>query len=122
MAPKKHFLICVKSPVIGTPLLKEAVDVAMVAAAFGQPVSVLFEGDGIYHCLQHQEPEAVGLKAYQKMLGALALYDIDTVYICAKSARDRAVEPSALAHDFEWLERAAIIELIERSEVVIDYS
>ncbi len=102
-------------------LLKEALDLAMVTAAFGQSVALLFEGKGVLQLLPDQQPEAVGVKHYAKALQALALYDINDVYLCEASAEQYGVSSDALMCPAKRIDLEARLDLLHRSDLIFDY-
>jgi tRNA 2-thiouridine synthesizing protein C len=67
----------------GHPL--EAVDVALVAAAFDMRVAVLFAGAGVWQLASGQDGSALGTRTQGKVLAALPHYDVTDVFVCADS-------------------------------------
>ena len=59
---------------------KEGLDALLTAAAFGQEVSLLLLGDGIYQILSHQEPSSLPTKNTAAMFSALEMYEIDKIF------------------------------------------
>ena len=54
----------------------ETLDALLVAAAFGQNPSVLFQGDGVWQLLKAQEPQTMGRNSLVAQLEALPLYEV----------------------------------------------
>lgn len=122
MQNSKHFLIIFRSCVDGSLSLKEGLDAAMVAAAFGQLVKILFEGDGVYHLLPKQAPEVLGGKAYHKALSALAMYDVDQLFVCSESLSNRGLALERLSLEpLKCLNHDQIVQMINASHAVIHY-
>ena len=63
----------------GSSLARASLDVALAAAAFEQPVKLLFMGDGVLQLLPEQDSRAIGQKNIGRLLSSLPLYDIDMV-------------------------------------------
>ncbi len=65
----------------GSSWLREGLDAALVAAAFGQKVSLLFHGDGVAALIKGQGSGALGQKGTSATLDMLAMYDIESIYV-----------------------------------------
>jgi tRNA 2-thiouridine synthesizing protein C len=85
-ADKRSVLVVLRHSPYGASLAKAAVDVALAAAAFDQPVDVLFCGDGVLQLLPDQDSRAVGKKNIGRQLASLPLYDINRVYVDGEAA------------------------------------
>jgi len=83
---RKSLLITVRRPPYGSSLARASLDVALAAAAFEQPVSLLFMGDGVLQLLPEQDSKAIGRKNIGRLLASLPLYDIEQVYVDAEAA------------------------------------
>ncbi len=59
---------------------KESVDLSLSLAAFDHEVSLLFKGEGLLCLLEDHQPKSSGLKDYFRILKALDLYEIESVY------------------------------------------
>ncbi len=97
---KKSLLVVVRHSPYGSSLARASVDVALAAAAFDQPVKLLFMGDGVLQLLPDQDSRAIGRKNIARLLASLPLYDIETVYAEAEAAArysiDLATAPVAI--------------------------
>jgi tRNA 2-thiouridine synthesizing protein C len=60
--------------------------VALAAAAFEQPISLLFMGDGVLQLMAEQDSQAIGVKNIGRLLASLPLYDIERVYVDGEAA------------------------------------
>lgn len=76
----KHLLVVIRHSPYGSSLARTALDTVLAAAAFDQPVAILFIGDGVLQLQPGQDTTALGLKNTGRLLASLPLYDIDTVY------------------------------------------
>ncbi len=63
----------------------ETLDALLVAAAFGQNPSVLFQGDGVWQLLPSQEAQLMARASVVAQLEALPLYDVDDIYVDEES-------------------------------------
>lgn len=117
----KRFLLVCRRPPYGSSLAREALDVALAAAAFDQPVALLFLGDGVLQLLPAQAAEAIGQKALDKQLGALPLYDVNDIYADAEALQARQLDDAALALPVQRLTPPEIAALFAAHDVVLGF-
>jgi len=60
---------------------KEAIDFALVSAAFDQQVTLIFSQQGIYNLLKKQNAEPIQDKTQTDILNGLEFYDIEDLYV-----------------------------------------
>ncbi|MDI5932907.1 sulfurtransferase complex subunit TusC [Halomonas kalidii] len=65
----------------GTNWLREGLDAALVAAAFGRRVSLLFMGEGVTALLRGQQAGPLDQKGTSATLEMLEMYDIETLLV-----------------------------------------
>jgi tRNA 2-thiouridine synthesizing protein C len=82
----KSLLIVVRHSPYGSSLAKASLDTALAAAAFDQPVSLLFMGDGVLQLCADQDSQAIGVKNIGRLLASLPMYDIERVYVDGQAA------------------------------------
>lgn len=68
---------------------KDALDIALIFGSYEQAVSLYFQGDGVYQLMPSQEPEKVQQKDFLKTFAALEFYDIENIYVCGESLKQR---------------------------------
>jgi tRNA 2-thiouridine synthesizing protein C len=78
---RRSLLVVVRRPPYASSLSRAALDTALAAATFEQPVSLLFMGDGVLQLLPEQDSEAIGVRNIARLLSSLPLYDIESVYV-----------------------------------------
>lgn len=76
----------------GSSWLREGLDVALVGAAFGQAVTLLFLGDGVEALMKNQQVGPLGQKGTHPTLDMLAMYDIDELLVDSESLRQRGLD------------------------------
>lgn len=91
--------------------LREGLDVALVAAAFGRDVELLFQGDGVFALLEGQSSGALGQKGTHPQLAMLEMYDIDRLWVSQASLSSRGLEREDLMLPVSVLDRAEIAAL-----------
>lgn len=102
-------------------LAREALDMALAFAAFDQEVAILFMGDGVYQLLEQQSTLQHGVRNIGKSLDSLALFDIEKVFICAKSLKQRQLQDTALKPLGKKLQPREIGHLISDSHKVFNF-
>lgn len=120
MIAKRYLIVC-RRPPYGESYAREALDVALAAAAFDQPVAFLFLGDGIAQLLRAQDSVAIAEKSLEKQLAALPLYDIDTIYVDAAALRERGFTLDDLSLPAQALADDAIATLIRQHDIVLNF-
>ena len=98
---------------------REALDIILALAAVEHNISVLFSGDAVYQLLPTQDQADFKLKAYPRSFKLFALYDIEQVYVCQQSLKQRGINVSDLNIDVTELDTAGIAELFARQHQVI---
>lgn len=99
----------------------ETLDAALVCAAFGQPVSLLFQGDGVWQLIHQQQGQALERKTLLAQLGALPLYDIDHLYVDEASLRERGLQADTLGLPVQPLDADGIRQLIANHDHVLRF-
>lgn len=91
MAQRSLLLVFRRAP-YGSGLARAGYDVALAAAAFEQPVELLFMDDGVWQLLPRQRPGDIDAKSVAATLDSLPLYDIDSFHVEAASLAVRGLE------------------------------
>ena len=94
---KKSLLLVFRRPAYGRGLARGGYDLALAAAAFEQPVSLLFMDDGVWQLLPGQETSRIDARSIESTLASLPLYDIDSLYADEKSLQARGLSLGELA-------------------------
>lgn len=85
---KKIGIINSRSP-YGDNAGKDALDLALIFGSYEQQISLFFHGDGVYQLITQQSPELIQQKNYLKTFGAFELYDVNHIYVCQQSLKQR---------------------------------
>lgn len=90
----QDLLIVLRHAPHGSSWLREGLDVALVAAAFGKRVGLLFQGDGVFALLQGQSSGPLAQKGTHPQLAMLEMYDIEHLWVseAALAARGLSVD------------------------------
>ena len=120
-ADKKSLLVVIRRSPYGSSLARAAVDTALAAAAFEQPVKLLFIGDGVLQLLPKQDSQRIGAKNLGRLLASLPLYDVETVYIDAAAATLYGVELTGLPVTTQALDGAGIHQLMTSCDHILGF-
>lgn len=115
---KRLLYILSRPPYAGSHAV-ELLETAMVGAVFDLPVSLLLRADGVWAAVSNQQGAAAGQRTVGKVLSALPTYDIERIYVCAASARERGLERADLCVPAEMIDAASIGELIAGHDAVL---
>lgn len=116
---QKRFLFVMRSIPRAGARIGESLDMIMTAAAFDQAVRLLMLDDGVFLLKRGQRPEAGGLKPVAPLFEALALYDVEDVWVERESLRERHLAAEDLVVPVRVVERANIAGLTADHDVVI---
>lgn len=118
---RKRALVVTRHSPYGGTLAKSALDLTLAAAAFEQPVDLLFMGDGVLQLLPAQEGKARGSKDMARQLASLPLYDIDHVYADAEAAAQYGIELGAAPLAIQPLEPGAMRSLMQACDLLLGF-
>lgn len=105
----------------GSSLLREGLDMALVAAAFGRRVSLLFMGQGSWALQPGQGEGALGQKGTQSTLEMLEMYDIDNIMVEAESLELLGLESSDLVLSVSVVDAASVQQAIASHTLVMNF-
>ena len=100
----------------------EGLDELLATSALSDDPGVFFVGDGVLQLLPDQKPEQILARNYIATFGVLPLYDIESCFLCATSARERGLpENSSWVIDVTLLELEALREKLSQYDVVLTF-
>lgn len=105
----------------GSSWLREGLDAALVAAAFGRRVSLLFMGEGVTALIEGQQAGALGQKGTAPTLEMLEMYDIETLWVEAEALERLGVTPAELMLAPRPLSAEAIASAVEAHPLVLTF-
>ena len=111
-------LLMLRRPPYEGVYLPEALDAALVAAAFDLKVSVLLVDDAVFALLRDQKADLIGRRTVGKLLLALPDYEINSVYACADSLSIRGLLAADIDVPFSVLNLDEQAELLGSNDVV----
>lgn len=117
----KRLLFIMRHAPYGAGPARSGLDAALAAAAFEQPVDLLFMGDGVLQLLPGQDGAALGVKTRGKQLAALPLYDIERVYVDAQAAARYALDLEQAPLPAQALDADAMAQLLRDSDLLLGF-
>lgn len=95
-------------------------DSVLVGAVFEQRISVLFIEDGVWQLAASQSTERSGLKNLSQQWRVLPEYDVDAIFVCARSLSQRRLKAAALSLPVTPLTLEQQQALIAAQDVVLN--
>jgi len=131
---KKFMYLNRKAP-YGTVYALESLEVVLIAAAFDQDVSLVFQDDGVYQIAKGMDTKAIGQKNFSPTYKALGDYDINKIYVDKQSMADRGLSKEDILdlkyedEDDDWAEKDSIqfvdkdelAKLMESQDVILSF-
>ena len=121
MSNSKSFLIVNRKAPFGSAFAKEALDVGLIAAAFGQQLSLLFMDDGVYQLLRNQDPSDINQKNSSQTLPMLEMYDVKDIYVEAESLQARNLHSDDLLISVQVIDSLATAKLIDEQDILLNF-
>ena len=111
-------VVFTQAPYTGS-LARSGLDLALAAAAFEQPLSVLFIGEGVLQLLPEQDTTKLGIRNMAKTLASMPLYGVETLYVDAHSLDTLGIAKTCLPDYCETLAPSAVRELLSNHDHVV---
>ncbi|MCE8031751.1 sulfurtransferase complex subunit TusC [Billgrantia tianxiuensis] len=105
----------------GSSWLREGLDTALVAAAFGQSVSLLFQSDGVLALTKGQGAGPLAQKGTAATLDMLAMYDIESLYLDPEALEHFGLGEQDLLLPAATLDAASLPRLIAGHRLVLTF-
>ncbi|MCG6200271.1 sulfurtransferase complex subunit TusC [Psychromonas antarctica] len=98
---------------------RESLDLTLAMSAFNESISLFFIGDGVYQLLAGHSPADILQKHYQPLFKMLELYDIENIYVCSASLRQRRLTTEMLIIEVTPLAREQLqVKLAEQQQLL----
>lgn len=108
-------LICRHGP-YGSSYGQQALDLALIHAAFDQPLRMLFQAQGIWLLKQEQNAQVILQKTYTSGFGLLSLYDINDLWVVEDDLYRFNLTPADLQLPVQLLKRAQLAQFLAQSQ------
>jgi tRNA 2-thiouridine synthesizing protein C len=117
----KKIMIINRHAPYGSSLPRESLDVLLACAAFGQNPSVLFTGDGVLQLVKDQQADSIEQKNLAKSFPALAMYDVNEVFVDEASMTERQLSPHDLVIPITAVSVNTIQEMMGNHDVLLSF-
>lgn len=98
---------------------RESMDLIFALAAVDHQLSVVFSGDAVYQLVKADDSAELMVKDFRRSFKLFELYDIEQLYICTESLRQRNLDASELVLAVQQLESAELNQLLSTQQHVI---
>lgn len=98
---------------------REALDLALAAAAFGVPAGMLFIDDGVFQLLGDQDAGLLEQKSLSANLQALPVFGVEEIMVCEHSLKVRGLSPERCQLPVQLLDAAGLSAAIHRFDQVV---
>lgn len=105
----------------GSSWLREGLDAALVAAAFGRRVTLLFMGEGVTALVPGQQRGPLGQKGTAPTLEMLEMYDIDSLLVETEALSRLGLDGDELMLSPRRVEAAALPGLTACHSLVLTF-
>lgn len=119
--PEGDLLVVLRHGPHGSLWLREGLEAALVAAALGQRVSLLFMGPGVAALAANQQRGPLEQKGTLPMLEMLPLYEVEHLLAVEDDLDALGLGPECLAVPVERVGPAAVAALMTRHPLVLNF-
>ncbi|UAW96876.1 sulfurtransferase complex subunit TusC [Halopseudomonas nanhaiensis] len=98
---------------------REALDVALAAAAFGVPTGILFMDDGVLQLLKGQDAHQLSIKSLSANLQALPMFGVEDIMVCRHSLGERGIASNECLLDARGVSPSDISLLLQNYDQVV---
>lgn len=121
MSNENERLVIIRHAPFSSNALREGLDVALVAAAFGQVVNLLFMGQGVLALVKEQTAGAPGQKATLPTIDMLEMYDIDQLLVPRQALEALNLNADQLVDGVTIITDNGLSELLNRHSNVLNF-
>jgi|TARA_R110002049_G_scaffold35037_9_gene113482 tRNA 2-thiouridine synthesizing protein C len=121
MVTPNALLVIIRHAPHNSSWLREGLDAALVAAAFGQPVHLLFMGQGILALLKEQGSGAAGQKATLPTIDMLEMYDIEKLWVTEEALKGMHLTTDALVEGVTLLAEQQVPGLLQQHSNILNF-
>lgn len=98
---------------------RESLDLIFALAAVDHQLSVIFSDNAVYQLVKADDSAELMVKDFRRSFKLFELYDIENLYICAESLRQRQLQANALVLNVQPLECDELSQLLYTQHHVI---
>jgi len=117
----KKLLFIFSKPPHSTLASKEGIDAVLTASAFGQDVSLLLLGDGVFQALNPQDPSTLPVKNTAATFAALEMYGVENIFAHSKALSERSLTKEDLCVELTSLNDVQLGELLNSQHQILSF-
>ena len=99
---------------------KEALDLALVCAAFDHSVQLIFMDCGVFHLIKAQDDKFIDDKNHDKQLKSLEYYDISSIYVDRWSLDENSLPLDDLIDGVQIIENSQLKQMCLQSNYTVN--
>lgn len=119
MGTRKRILIVNRRPPHGTIYALESLEIALIAAAFDQDVSLAFLDDGVFQLLKQQDTRGIETRNFTPAFRALGDHDVKTLLVERESLEARGLTADDLLVPVQVLSTAELTTRMAGYDVLL---
>lgn len=100
---------------------REGLDAVLATSALTEDIGVFFVGDGVFQLLSDQKPAAILTRDYIPAFKLMALYDIETCWLCEASLQERGLHSPSFIIEPEILAPEALRQKLNGYDVILRF-
>jgi tRNA 2-thiouridine synthesizing protein C len=100
---------------------RESLDLTLAMSAFNESLSLFFIDDGVYQLLASQSPGEILQKHYLPLFKMLALYDVENIYVCDKSLKERGLTTEMLGVEVKTLNKQQLQQQLSDQDQLLSF-
>ncbi|MFT6388335.1 MAG: tRNA 2-thiouridine synthesizing protein C [Cellvibrionaceae bacterium] len=117
----KKIGIIIRHAPYGNNFAQETLDAILAASVYGQILTLIFIGDGVFQLLKEQDSKAIQQKSFEKQLTAFELYDLDRLFICKRSLDERGVNVTQLSVTCTSLDENNLRNFLHEQDTLLSF-
>ncbi|RUR38479.1 sulfurtransferase complex subunit TusC [Vreelandella populi] len=121
MEESNSLLVIIRHAPYSSNLLREGLDAALVAAAFGHPVDLLFLGQGVTALLKKQGSGAPGMKATRPTMDMLEMYDIEQLWTSEETLEALSLTRSKLRDNVQLVQAQKMPAFMKNYSQILNF-
>lgn len=117
----KNLLFVFDKPPHSSLAAKEGLDAILTASAFGQIVTLLLIGDGIYQLLNDQDPSHLPVKNTAPIFQALEMYGIENIVTPSENLKSKGLSLSDLSIPCAPIDNEQLAKLYKTQDQILSF-
>jgi len=121
MSQTKAIAILNTSAPFSSSNAKDSLDVSLIMGTYEQQVSLYFVGDGVWQLIDNQSPDMLHIKNFLKTFAAFEFYDIDNIFVCEKSLKERGLPLKFHIDDVKLLNEQSLSVCLQHHDIILRF-